>query len=81
MKILEQLDSQVTNLLERLRQLKAENADLREQMQTMSASIEALEEKNRSLTDALTQEEAVRTKALKHLDMLLQRIQDFDQVE
>ncbi|MBQ7617787.1 MAG: cell division protein ZapB [Desulfovibrio sp.] len=76
MKILEQLDSQVTELLTRFGQLKAENADLRVQIETMGSTITALEEKNRSLTDALTQEEAVRKSALSHLEQLLQKIQD-----
>ncbi|MBO4368974.1 MAG: cell division protein ZapB [Desulfovibrio sp.] len=81
MKILERLTAQVDQLLERFRRLQAENDTLRETIQTMRSTIRSLEEKNSSLTDALAQEEAVRTKALNHIDMLLQRIQDFDRVE
>lgn len=62
-------------------QLKAENSELRSQLATLRSDLAALEENNRSLTDALAQEEAVRTKALTHLDMLLQRIQEFDRAE
>ncbi|MBO4335034.1 MAG: cell division protein ZapB [Desulfovibrio sp.] len=81
MKILEQLDSQVDALLHQLSQAKAENSSLRVQVQGLRNSVAALEEKNRSLTDSLAEAETVRTKALEHLDRLLLRIQDYDQVE
>ena len=81
MKILEQLDSQVDALLHQLSQVKAENSSLRVQVQGLRSTVAALEEKNRSLTDSLAEAETVRTKALEHLDRLLLRIQDYDQVE
>ncbi|MBR3664929.1 MAG: cell division protein ZapB [Desulfovibrio sp.] len=81
MKILEQLDSQVDALLHQLSQAKAENASLRAQTQNLKSTIAALEEKNRSLTDKLARGEAKCAKALEHLDRLIVRIQDYDQVE
>ena len=40
-----------------------------------------LEEENRKLRDALTQEEHLRVEALKRIDALLRRIQEHDSVE
>jgi len=80
MKILEQLDTSVTNLLRRLEDLQSENESLRNQVQTMQVTITALEDTTQRLTEALAQEDALRTKALTHIDRLLQTIQDFDGV-
>ncbi len=78
MEILEQLDAQVTNLLERIHTLRAENEGLRTELESLKETITALEEKTQSLMEALDQEKAVRMKALEHINTLLQKIQDFD---
>ena len=78
MEILEQLDAQVTNLLERIHTLRAENEGLRTELESLKETITALEEKTQSLTDALAKEKAVRMKALGQINSLLQKIQDFD---
>jgi chromosome segregation ATPase len=78
MEILEQLDAQVTNLLERIHTLRAENEGLRTELESLKETITALEEKTQSLTDALDQEKAVRMKALEQINTLIQKIQDFD---
>ena len=78
MKILEQLDTQVTNLLQNVQTLRAENEGLRIELESLKETITALEEKTQSLTDALAKEKAVRMKALGQINSLLQKIQDFD---
>ncbi|MBQ7456730.1 MAG: cell division protein ZapB [Desulfovibrio sp.] len=77
MTILEQLDTEVTSLLQTIHALKAENANLRFQLESKQALVAALEETNHSLAEAVKHEEAVRTKALTHIDMLLSKLQDY----
>ncbi|MCR5813649.1 MAG: cell division protein ZapB [Desulfovibrio sp.] len=81
MKILEQLDSQVDALLQKLSQVKKENESLRMQVQSLRSSLTALEAKNHSLTDSLAEAENMRSQALERLDRLMLKIQDFDHVE
>ncbi|MCR4666639.1 MAG: cell division protein ZapB [Desulfovibrio sp.] len=81
MNILEQLNARVDHLLERLGQLGAENEQLRETVQSLRESIHALEEKNSSLTNALAEEESIRATALELVGSILERIQEYDNVE
>lgn len=78
MNILKQLDTKVTNLLQRLDQAQGENSALQDQIASLKQEIAALEEKEQSLTTALVEQEDKRTKALAHIEMLLQKIQDFE---
>ncbi|WP_022655213.1 cell division protein ZapB [uncultured Desulfovibrio sp.] len=81
MELLEQLESRVTELLDRLDRLAAENVRLRAESSAIVAEKAVLEEENRKLHDALTQEEHLRVEALKRIDALLRRIQEHDSVE
>ena len=77
----EQLEKHVTDLLARLDTLKAENARLRAEAESVSTGRTALKEENRRLTTALAQEESLRNEVLKRVDSLLQKIQEHDRVE
>ena len=81
MELLEQLESRVTELLDKLDRLGAENVPLRAEYPAVVAEKAVLEEENRKLRDALTQEEHLRVEALKRIDALLRRIQEHDSVE
>lgn len=81
MELLEQLESRVTELLDKLDRLEAENVRLRSESSAVVAEKAVLEEENRKLRDALTQEEHLRVEALKRIDALLRRIQEHDSVE
>ena len=81
MELLEQLESRVTELLDRLDRLGAENVRLRDDSCAIVAEKAVLEEENHKLRDALTQEEHLRVEALKRIDALLRRIQEHDSVE
>ena len=78
MELLEQLEAQIAELLDRLR---AENTRLHAEASAIVAEKAVLEEENRKLHDSLAQEENLRVEALKRIDALLHRIQEHDSVE
>ena len=80
MELLEQLDSQIDTLLSTLAQVKAENDDLRAEITQIKDENSALEEKNRSLLDALTEEAEIRRQALVHVDGLLSKIEKLEHI-
>ena len=81
MELLEQLESQVEALLDRLDRLKEENAKISAESATMASENEALDMENQKLREALENEETLRTEALNRIDALLRRIQEHDSVE
>ena len=80
MELLEQLDSQIDSLLSTLAQVRAENDDLRAEITQIRDENEALEEKNRSLQEALTEEAEIRRQALVHVDGLLSKIENLERI-
>ena len=81
MELLEQLESQVEALLARLDRLKAENARISAESAAVAAQIDALDQENQKLREALENEETLRTEALNRIDALLRRIREHDSVE
>ena len=81
MKFLDQLETRVVDLLTRFDRMKNERNRLRAEVEALTARIAGLEERNRNLDAALAREEKRRGEALKHIDALLHKIQEYDSVE
>lgn len=80
MEVLEQLETCVDGLLERLDFLKRENTRLQNGLDELVREKAELEEKNHSLHAMLAQEESARAEALGRIDALLRKIQEHDSV-
>ncbi|MBR4741835.1 MAG: cell division protein ZapB [Desulfovibrio sp.] len=76
MEILEQLDEQVSRLLQRLDEISMENSSLADDLAKVRVLQAALEEENRNLSAKLREEELLRNEACKRVDVLLQKIQE-----
>lgn len=81
MEFLDQLETRVVDLLTRFDRMKNERNRLRAEVEALTARIAGLEERNRNLDAALAREENRRGEALKHIDALLHKIQEYDSVE
>ncbi len=81
MEFLDQLETRVVDLLTRFDRMKNERNRLRAEVEALTARIAGLEERNRNLDAALAREENRRCEALKHIDALLHKIQEYDSVE
>lgn len=81
METLEQLEISVDKLLARYKALQAENADLRSELGGLVEEKNALADENHKLKAAAAIQEATRAEALRRIEGLLQKIQDFDSVE
>ncbi|MDO5483939.1 MAG: cell division protein ZapB [Desulfovibrionaceae bacterium] len=81
MELLERLEAQVDRLLQQMDSLRAENARICEELAALKAEKAELEAARQKLQDLLTREETRRVEALKRLDALLRRIQEYDSVE
>ncbi len=69
--LLDLLEERVTALLQETQALRQENETLRRELSDKTAP---LAEENRSLHDALAQEQAIKETAAKRIDALLLRI-------
>ncbi len=81
MEFLDQLETRLVDLLTRFDRMKNERDRLRAEVEALTARIAGLEERNRNLDAALVREENRRGEALKHIDALLHKIQEYDSVE
>ena len=81
MEFLDQLETRLGDLLSRFDRVKNERNRLRAEVEALTARIAGLEERNRNLDAALAREENRRGEALKHIDALLHKIQEYDSVE
>ena len=81
MEFLDQLETRLVDLLTRFERMKNERDRLRAEVEALTARIAGLEERNRNLDAALVREENRRGEALKHIDALLHKIQEYDSVE
>ena len=81
MEFLDQLETRLVDLLSRFDRVKNERNRLRAEVEALTARIAGLEERNRNLDAALVREENRRGEALKHIDALLHKIQEYDSVE
>ena len=81
MEFLDQLETRLVDLLTRFDRMKNERNRLRAEVEALTARIAGLEERNRNLDAALAREENRRGEALKHIDALLHKIQEYDSVE
>ena len=81
MEFLDQLETRLVDLLTRFDRMKNERNRLRAEVEALTARIAGLEERNRNLDAALVREENRRGEALKHIDALLHKIQEYDSVE
>ena len=81
MEFLDQLETRIVDLLTRFDRMKNERNRLCAEVEALTARIAGLEERNRNLDAALAREENRRGEALKHIDALLHKIQEYDSVE
>lgn len=81
MELLEQLESQVTVLLDALGQTRAENARISAEAAALAEEKTSLEEENRRLREELENGETLRNEARNRIDALLHKIQEHERTE
>lgn len=80
MEALDRLEDIVNNLLGRLDALKAENSELKAQIENLAGCKADLEAQNRLLNDALAVKEHAVNEVLARIDSLMRRIEEHDNV-
>ena len=80
MEALDRLEEIVNNLLGRLDALKAENSELKAQIENLATSKSELEAQNRMLNDSLAVKDQAANDVLARIDSLMRRIEEHDNV-
>lgn len=81
MKSLEQLESGIVSLLDKLVVLKEENSRLKAENSVLAEKNAALEEEFKKLKDVVEEEENLRAEILRRVNALIRRIQANDSLE
>lgn len=80
MDVVERLEIGIRALLERHELLREENRRLADGISVLTREKQMLEKENRDLHESLARQEILRIEALRRLDGLLRKIQDYEKV-
>ena len=78
MELLDLLEARVYGLVGELEKLREENKRLWSASAEHTTAVQALNEENRALQEALTQERQLKDEVLERIDALLERLKDID---
>lgn len=81
MEVLERLEIGIRALLKRHELLREENRRLADGISVLTQEKKILERENRDLHESLARQEILRIEALRRIDVLLRKIQDYEKVE
>lgn len=81
MEVVGKLEISIQNLLAQNEFLKNEKIRLENKISVLTTEKNILEKENKNLHESLVQQEILRIDALRRIDGLLRKIQDYDKVD